>query len=344
MMSPARPLNVRAARVRSFAGASLAGAWLAVALAACTLRSERPAGGVVDSATVADGFATGIASSGSRFVANIVGLDGPESARYDPEQDVFFISNMVGYGSVKNGNGYISRVSAADPTQATVLARGGQDGVTLDAPKGMTIHGDTLWVADIDVLRGFDRHTGAPLATIDFAPLHAVLLNDVAAGPDGSLYITDTGILMNEAGVVHTGPDRIFAVGPDRRISVIAAGPQLRRPNGVTWDASAKRWLVVSFDPFVGEVAAMRDGDSTRQVIRTGTGKLDGVEVLADGAILFTSWADSSVHLLSGGRDRQLVRQLPVPADLGVDTRRNRVAIPLSNSGRVELWALPARP
>jgi hypothetical protein len=36
--------------------------------------------------------------------------------------------------------------------------------VTLDAPKGITLHGDTLRVTDIDVLRAFDRHTDAPLS------------------------------------------------------------------------------------------------------------------------------------------------------------------------------------
>lgn len=50
--------------------------------------------------------------------------------------DVFFISNMSGYGSVKDGDGYIVRVSAGDPKQAAIFARGGANGVTLDAPEG----------------------------------------------------------------------------------------------------------------------------------------------------------------------------------------------------------------
>src|SRR2546422_7709536 len=38
---------------------------------------------------------------------------------------------------------------------------GGHSGVTLNAPKGLAIRGDTLWVADIDVVRAFDARTGA---------------------------------------------------------------------------------------------------------------------------------------------------------------------------------------
>lgn len=56
------------------------------------------------------------------------------------------------------------------------------------------IVGDTLWVADIDAMRAFNKRTGAVIATVDLRPRGAVFLNDVAAGPDGALYITDTGL------------------------------------------------------------------------------------------------------------------------------------------------------
>jgi sugar lactone lactonase YvrE len=313
---------------------------LAVVASGC-VDADEPSGrrtNAVDSAQPADGVAIGYSAGGARFVRNIIGFEGPESVRYDPEQDVFFVTNMTGYGSALDGNGYISRISAANPDSGSVFAQGGKSGVTLDAPKGLAIHGDTLWTADIHALRGFDRHTGAPLATVDLAPLHAVQLNDVAIGPDGTIHVTDTGIIMGKDGVVHPGPDRIFVVGPNRAISVAAEGPQLRRPNGITWDAGRARWIVVSFDPFVGEVATMPPDMSNRTVIRSGTGQLDGVEVLRDGTILFTSWADSSVHALRGGRDLRIIRDVPVAADIGVDTRRNRLAIPLSMLGRVQLW------
>ena len=81
-------------------------------------------------------------------------------------------------------------------------------------------------------------------------------------------------------------------------------------------------------------------GGATPQRLRSGKGQLDGVEVLADGAIVFTSWADSSVHLLADGVDRPLIRQVPVAADIGIDTKRNRLAVPLSQLGAVQLWSL----
>lgn len=293
-------------------------------------------------ASAVDGVATGVTTSDARFSRVIGGFQGPESVRYDAQQDVFFVSNIAGYGSFKDGNGYISRVSAEDPSSAVVFVQGGAKGVTLHAPKGLALSGDTLWVTDIDVLRGFDRNTGAPLASIDFASRGAVMLNDIAVAPDGSLRITDTGIRMIPEGVRHVGPDRIFKVGPGRTITVVAEGPDLRQPNGITWDDSGKRWVVVSFDSFEGEIATIADGDSARRVVRRGKGRLDGVEVLANGDILFTSWIDSSLHVLNASGEKTLVRQIPEPADIGIDTRRGRVAIPLSTLGQVQLWSLGA--
>ena len=295
-----------------------------------------------DSANAAEDVRMGVSSSEAKFVRTIVGFQGPESVRYDSDQDVYFISNMAGAGSAKDGNGYISRVSASNLDSATVFVQGGKSGVTLDAPKGLAIHGDTLWATDITVLRGFDRHTGAPIANIDFASVGAVQLNDIAVGPDGTLHVTDTGIIMSPKGVIHTGPDRVFVVGPAAQISVAAEGFQLGQPNGITWDDVAKRWIVLSFDKFAGQVMANPSGSAKPQLIRTraGGGQLDGVEVLNDGAVVFTSWADSSVHLLANGRDRPIIREVPVAADIGMDTKRNNLAIPLSMLGHVQVWSL----
>jgi sugar lactone lactonase YvrE len=251
---------------------------------------------------------------------------------------------MNGLGSYKDNNGYIVRVPAAEPSRLTIFAEPGKRGVTLHAPKGMAINGDTLWVADIDVLRGFDRRSGALLRTLSFGAHRLTLLNDVAIGPDGRIYVTDTGIQMTEFGVVYAGGDRVFAVGPGDWIEVVAEGSRLGRPNGITWDAPGKRWLVVTFDPFSSTMYMLRPGDTTRAVLARGKGKWDGIEVLADGRILVSSWSDSSVHVFrADGQPMQVMRPVPEPADIGVDTRRNRVAIPVSVMGRVEVWGFDAR-
>jgi hypothetical protein len=92
----------------------------------------------------------------------------------------------------------------------------------------------------------------------------------------------------------------------------------------------------------VGRIHALREGATSADVIREGSGRLDGVEVLRDGGVVFTSWVDSAVHLLRDGKDQRLLREIPEGADIGVDTRRNQLAVPLSVLGRVQIWSLAA--
>ncbi|PYP81996.1 MAG: hypothetical protein DMD25_00425, partial [Gemmatimonadetes bacterium] len=132
-----------------------------------------------------------------------------------------FVSNINGSPTAKDNNGFISRVRPDGAVENLKFIEGGHGGVTLNAPKGLAIRGDTLWVADIDVVRAFDAKTGAPRDSVSMASLGAVFLNDIAIAQTGALYITDTGIRFDDVGnVLHPGPDRIFRVGTDRQVTV----------------------------------------------------------------------------------------------------------------------------
>ena len=266
-------------------------------------------------------------------------LHQPESVKYDAEQDVFFISNMVGFGSVKDANGYIVEVSAGDLSKSKVFAENGKGGVVLDAPKGMTIHGDTLWICDIDVMRAINRKTGVSLANLDLKSFGALLLNDVTIGGDGAMYITDTGILMTEKGVLYRGADKIFRVA-NGKPEVISQGAGLMRPNGITWDKELNKLVVVTFDPFHSQMYSLSP-TGERRLLAKGNGKFDGIEPLGGGKYMVASWNDSSVRLLGNGENRRIANNVLSPADIGFDTRRNRLAIPLGPLNQMQLWQLP---
>ncbi len=268
------------------------------------------------------------------------GFKVPESVRYDAALDAYFVSNIDGNPNQKDNNGAIVRLDAANPGTPVDVVRGGQNGVTLNAPKGMAIAGDTLWVADIDVVRAFDKNTGAVIATIDLAPMGATFLNDVAIASDGTVYITDTGIAFSATGELsHPGKDRIFAIAGGKPSIALESDSLLTRPNGIAWDAANARFVLASFGG--PAIIAWKPGETTTTQLATGPGQYDGLEVLGDGRLLVTSWADSSLNVVANGALTRLKGDMEAPADIGVDSKRQRVAVPRFNAGRVEYVAIP---
>jgi hypothetical protein len=263
-------------------------------------------------------------------VATVAGFQTPESVKWDSAQDVYFVSNINGAPNAKDGNGYISRVSPDGAVTDSAFIKG------LNAPKGLALVGDTLWVTDIDAVKSFNARTGAPLMTIRVPG--AVFLNDIAAAPDGSLYVTDTAVRFGASGAEHVGTDQIFRIGPGVQVSAALKTDALGRPNGIAWDAANQRFIVVPFGS--GSLFAWKVGDAAPSVIGTGPGQFDGVEIAA-GAIWVSSWTDSSVYRYVDGEGTNLIKGVPSPADIGYDAKRNRVLIPIFTGNRVEVWQLP---
>jgi hypothetical protein len=266
----------------------------------------------------------------AHLIASPSGFTAPEAVRYDADQDVYFVNSWgTGDAGAKDNNGFISRMTPDGTVERLQFIVGGAGGATLHSPRGMTIVGDTLWAVDVDAVRGFNRRTGAPLATVDFSAFKLGFLNDIAADGD-ALYVTDTGT------------DHIYRIAGGK-ITVALRDSALGDPNGITWDAQNRRFIVV---PYGGEsvIKAWTAGSKTlTEIGRSGGKKFDGVEVLSGDRVLVASQGDSSLHLFTVGTGRPIIRTGGAPADIAVDTKRNRVAVPFVSRNLVEIWQLPAR-
>lgn len=256
------------------------------------------------------------------------GLQTPESVLHDEEQDVYFISNINGAPLEADGNGFISRVTAEGMQVDLKWIDGESDAVELDAPKGMGIVGDELWVTDITRVRRFDRRTGAPRGEI---PLPGTtFVNDLAAAGNVA-WVSDTGMRAGGDDFVPSGTDAIYRIDAEGTVRQIATGDTLNRPNGVA--VNGDQVWVVTFGS--NELYRLENGDK-QDVTTLPQGSLDGLVRLADGTMLVSSWDAGAVFRGRTGAEFQpLVENLDAPADIGYDTKRNLLLIPHFNENRV---------
>lgn len=105
----------------------------------------------------------------------------PESAIYDERRDVIYVSNVNGY--TVNGLGYLSALSV----DGEVITEKWLDGV--NAPTGMAIKGDTLYVGDFNRVAEIDIPTQT-IRRFYEAPDENPGINDLALSPDGDLFVS----------------------------------------------------------------------------------------------------------------------------------------------------------
>lgn len=304
-------------------GTALAGAFtLALTCSACRREAPRPAAApprVVPDAILVTG----------------AGLSAPESALYDSAADAYLVSNINGSVFARDDNGFISRIAPDGRVTKLKWIAGGRRGVTLNAPKGMGIKGDTLFVADIEAVRLFDRRSGAPLAAVPIPG--ATFLNDIAVGPDGTVYVTDTGIQEEGSGSTRSGADALWKLGPGHRPVMIARGDELGGPNGIVADSGGVTMVTLGS----GRVFHFDPADARTELPRPPQGALDGVVRLADHSLLITSWDANTVYRLTpGGQYSVAVAGVTSPADIGWDPMRHRLLIPLLTLNQVEIREL----
>lgn len=288
-----------------------------------------------------------------------VGFLGPEAALHDVEADVYLVSNSNGPRENADGNGFISKVSP-DGTVLELKWIDGAAGAGLDAPKGMALVGDKLYVADLNVVRSFDRKTGEPLGKVAIAA--AQFLSDVAAAPDGTLYVSDSSLArpkpakgkgksmpVVEAPLQHNGKDAIFRVDAQGVARVFVQGQELGQPTGLLADGGGV-WVT----SLAGQLYRLTaDGKRVASAQLPGTG-LQGLIETETGRLALAAASTSSVYIgrrppesepggapVTGGFEA-IITDLTLPGDIGYDRGRRQLIVPLNGENALYIQQIPS--
>ena len=192
------------------------------------------------------------------------GFDAPEGAALAPDGN-YFISNVNGSGTEKDGNGYIVKLTPGGEYSGTPFATG------LDAPKGMTVYDCALYVADIDRVVKLDATTGERLGE---TPLEgAKFLNDMTVW-NGKPHVSDSG-----TGLIHE-------IDRGDAFTLPGAGP-FESINGILEDADGNLLLNTMND---GELISM-DEDGKAITLATGMKNADGIGLVPGGGYLVSAYS-----------------------------------------------------
>ncbi|MBL8720340.1 MAG: hypothetical protein JNL79_30420 [Myxococcales bacterium] len=265
-------------------------------------------------------------------VVKFTGLSTPESVLYDAARDRYLVSNIHGKPVDADNNGFISDLSPDGKITNLKFIEAGKNKVTLNAPKGMALVKDVLYVADLDTVRMFDVKTGAPKGEIKLPG--ATFANDVAASEDGKVYVSDSGLKMVDGKFEGTGTDAVWVIEKGKA-KVFAKSADLSRPNGLLVDG--KTVLVAPFG--AAEIYRVDDKGKKSDATKLPKGSLDGIVKIGADVLLVSSWESSTIYKGKvGGAFEPILEQLAAPADIGWDSKRSRVLVPRFMGDVVEVY------
>lgn len=237
----------------------------------------------------------------------------PESVLYSPESKVLYVSLIDGDGTAKDGKGGIALLNMDGSVKD-------QDWLTgMNAPKGLAIYKDLLYVADITDVVVVDIVTGNIINEITVPG--ATFLNDVTVDDNGVVYVSDTR------------ENKIFMLRNDQPSVFLENTPSV---NGL-------KFVNGSLYALVGPELWKIDNQKRSTVIAKGF-ELggDGLEPVGNGDFLVTCWGGLVYYVKANGEFEKLldVRGKMNTADLGYHPAYKTLYIPTFNSNSVKAFQL----
>lgn len=232
----------------------------------------------------------------------------PESVLYDGD-NTLYVANIDGKSDALDGSGFISKVSLDGKVENLRWTSG------LNAPKGMGLHKNRLYVTDVYRLVVINTENGQAEKTYDAVDPKNAFLNDVTVDKNGIVYVSDSRF------------DKIYRLKDDKW-EVWMDGEQLNKPNGVL--AVGKDRLMVGCTK-TGALRAVDLSTKTMTTIADGMDRTDGIVPDGKGNFFVSDWTGQVFHVSAEGEKQQLLdtrKQEINAADIDYIPKRKLLIVP----------------
>ncbi len=250
----------------------------------------------------------------------------------------YFISSVNGEPEEADNNGFITKLDANGKVISLKFIQGGKNDVTLHARNGMALVDQTLYVADLDRVRGFDTTTGKPTVTIPVSDSASnkssrVSLSDLAFDGKGLLYSSDQKA------------NRIYRIDlATKQVSLLIADPALAGPAGLAVHPKSGQLIAVSWDK--GKIFEIAPDGVLTELVSNGffSGRfknLRGVDFDRWGNMYVSDSTTGKVWRMTWDKRFQVIAEyLPSPGDLGIDRTNNLILVPYEVAHAAEMNGL----
>ncbi|MCA6075519.1 ATP-binding protein [Fulvivirga sedimenti] len=234
-----------------------------------------------------------------------------ESVLFDPGSEILYASNISGNPTEKDGIGFITKLSKSGDIIELEWVKG------LNAPKGMAITGNRLYVTDIDALVEIELASGKIVNT--YAVEGAEFLNDVTTH-NGIIYFSDMS-----TGKVHSLENGM--------VDTVLEG--LESINGLAIDTNG---VLIGLDA----EGLRRYAQEAPVMINDGVTGGDGLIVLDANTYIASRW-QGEIYLIKDGHEYLLLdtkAQQANTADIGFIPDQNVILVPTFFKNKVVAYRL----
>jgi hypothetical protein len=246
--------------------------------------------------------------------SSITEFQTPESAIYNPEHEIIYVSNIGPKRDLKNGDGFISLLNTDGKIENLFWVKG------LNDPKGIAISGNNLYVADIDEVLLISFESGKIEKRYTFP--NAKFLNDITASRNGKIFISD----MNDHRIYMIEQANIISW---KNESALVNVNGLFASNGMLYAGNNSIWEI---DINSGEM----------KEIVTNTGGIDGLIKIDDSTFIYSNWI-GKIFISKNGETVQLLdtsKSNINTADISYSKELNILFVPTFSGNTVDAYKI----